>query len=122
LINTPEPLNRPVEVPRLPKSARTTASRGRETRTSNQRVDGIASRERETRTSNQRVDRTASRGRETRTSSKRVDRTASRERKTRTSDQRVDSKPSYEALIGRGLRERRPRRFFDEDTALSADT
>jgi hypothetical protein len=104
LINTPEPLNRPVEVPRLPEGARTTASRGRETRTSNQRVDGIASRERETRTSSKRVDRTASRG-----------------RKTRTSDQRVDSEPSHEALMSRGLRERRPRRFFDEDTALSAD-
>jgi hypothetical protein len=91
-------------VPGLPEGARTTTSRGRETRTSNQRVDGVASRERETRTS-----------------SKRVDRTASRERKTRTSDQRVDSEPSYEALIGRGLRERRPRRFFDEDTALSAN-
>ena len=40
---------------------------------------------------------------------------------TRTPDQRDDSEPSHEAQLGRGLRERRPRRFFDGDTAWSAD-
>ena len=42
-------------------------------------------------------------------------------RESRTPDQRDDSKPSHKALIRRGLRVRRPRRFFDNDTAWSAD-
>ena len=42
-------------------------------------------------------------------------------RETHTPDQREDGEPSHEAL-GRGLRIRKPRRFFDdEDTALRAD-
>lgn len=42
-------------------------------------------------------------------------------RESRTPDQREDSEPSHEAPLGRGLRVRRPRRFFDGDTAWSAD-
>ena len=42
-------------------------------------------------------------------------------RETRTPDQRDDSEPSYEAQLGRGLRKRRPRRFFDGDKAWCAD-
>jgi hypothetical protein len=43
-------------------------------------------------------------------------------RETRTPDQREDSEPSHKAQLGRGLRVRRPRRFFNKDTAWSADT
>ena len=42
-------------------------------------------------------------------------------RETRTPDQRDDSEPSHEAQLGRGLRIRRPWRFFDGDTAWSAN-
>ena len=42
-------------------------------------------------------------------------------RETRTPDQHDDSEPSHEAQLGRGLRDRRPRRFFDRDTAWNAD-
>jgi hypothetical protein len=42
-------------------------------------------------------------------------------RESRMPDQHDDSEPGHEARLGRGLRERRPRRFFDRDIAWSAD-